>query len=145
MTRRFLSGATGVALASLGLVAIGTSDLSLADERVPYTIEVENASAKVGERTTIRAVVTPPESFRITKSYRSRVIDLSAYENRGVRFEDEVVFGAIENGSAVFEVPVTPTEPGEHRINGLIRVSFNSDGRAESKSIPLIATVAGTE
>lgn len=143
MTSRSLSGVSGVALA-LGLVVVATS-VGLADDRVPYTIEVQNASAKVGEQTMVRAVVTPPANFRITKSYRSRVIDLSAYENRGVRFEDEVVFGAIENGSAVFEVPVTPTEPGEHRINGLIRVSFNSDGRAESKSIPLIATVAGTE
>jgi hypothetical protein len=118
---------------------------AMADERVPYTIKVENAAAKVGEKSAVVATITPPEGFNITKSYRARVIDLSAYQDRGVAFDDEVVFGTIENGSVVFEVGVTPTEPGEHPINGLIRVSFYTEGRSESKSVPLMATVMGTE
>lgn len=136
--------ATAVGLAALIGMLPATGPV-LADERVPYTIKVENAAAKVGEKAAVVATITPLEGFNITKSYRPRVIDLSAYQDRGVAFDDEVVFGRIENGSVVFEVGVTPTEPGEHPINGLIRVSFYTEGRSESKSVPLMATVMGTE
>lgn len=138
--RRALALATA-ALALAGLVAGGGS--GRADERVPYIVEVQNASAKVGEQTAVVATVKPPEGFKITKSYRSRVIDLSALDDKGVKFEDGMVLGKLENGSAVFEVPVTPTEAGEHAINGVIRISFHTRGKSESKSVPLMATVTG--
>jgi hypothetical protein len=139
-----MGNATTVVLVALISLLLGTGP-ALTDERVPYTIKVENAAAKVGEKTAVVATIIPPEGFNITKSYRARVIDLSAYQDRGVAFDDEVVFGRIENGSVVFKVGVTPTEPGEHPINGLIRVSFYTEGRSESKSVPLTATVMGTE
>ena len=140
-----MDSAAAVVLAALIGFLLGTGP-ALADERVPYTIAVENAAAKVGEKAAVVATITPPEGFNITKSYRARVIDLSAYQDRGVAFDDDVVFGRIENGSVVFKVGVTPTEPGEHPINGLIRVSFyTEEGRSESKSVPLMATVMGTE
>lgn len=139
-----MSSATAIVLVALIGMLLGAPP-ALADERVPYTITVENAAAKVGEDAAVVATITPPEGFSITKSYRARVIDLSAYQDRGVAFENEVVFGSIENGSVVFKVGVTPTEPGEHPINGLIRVSFYAEGRSESKSVPLMATVMGTE
>ena len=134
---------------ALGLVAVVGFALSgaplAADERVPYTVEVEDASAKVGEPTVVRAKVSPPEDYHVTKSYRIRVIKLSAADD-GVEFADEVVRGWIEDGSAVFDVAVTPTKPGPHPINGVIRVSFhNSNGHSEAKSVPLMATVTGTE
>ena len=135
-----------LALATTALAMIGVASggaPARADERVPYTLEVRNASAKVGEQTAVVATVKPPEGFKITKSYRSRVIDLSALDNRGVEFAEEVVVGRLENGSAVFEVGVTPTEPGDHPINGIIRISFYTHGRSESKSVPLMATVTG--
>jgi hypothetical protein len=138
--RRALAIATA-ALALTGIVAGGAP--GRADERVPYTLEVQNASAKVGEQTAVVATVKPPDGFKITKSYRNRVIDLSALDDKGVKFEDGAVLGKVENGSAVFEVPVTPTEPGEHAINGVIRISFHTQGRSESKSVPLMATVTG--
>ena len=57
-----------------------------------------------------------------------------------------VVIGTVgPDGKLVFEVGVTPTEPGAHPINGLMRVSFIDGNKSESKSIPLIATVTGTE
>jgi hypothetical protein len=139
MRRALALAAAAVALG--GVVA--DSAPGRADERVPYTLEVRNASAKVGEQTAVVATVKPPEGFNITKSYRSRVIDLSALDGKGVEFEDEVVLGKLENGAAVFEVPVTPTEAGEHPINGVIRISFYTHGRSESKSVPLMATVTG--
>jgi hypothetical protein len=138
--RRALALATA-ALALTGLVAGGGS--GRADERVPYTVEVQNASAKVGEQTMVIATVKPPNGFKIAKSYRNRVIDLSALDDKGVRFQDGTVLAKLENGGAVFEVPVTPTEPGEHAINGVIRISFYTRGKSESKSVPLMATVTG--
>jgi hypothetical protein len=136
-------------LAALGLAAatgIAPAGPSFADSRVPFTLEVENATAKVGEPTAVRATITLPEGVKLTSTYRHRLIDLSAFEDRGVEFEDEVVIGTLEpDGKLVFEVGVTPTEPGAHPINGLMRVSFINGDRSESKSIPLIATVTGTE
>jgi hypothetical protein len=136
-------------LAGLGLAAlvgIAPSGSSFADSRVPFALEVENATAKVGEPTAVRAIIIPPEGIKLTSVYRHRLIDLSAFEDRGVRFDDEVVIGKVEDdGRLVFEIGVTPTEPGAHPINGLMRVSFINGNRSESKSIPLIATVTGTE
>jgi hypothetical protein len=139
MRRAFVLVTSVLALA--GVAADGSS--ARADERVPYTLDVRNASAKVGEQTMVVAIVKPPSGFNITKSYRSRVIDLSALDDKGVEFAEEVVLGRLENGSAVFEVPVTPTEVGEHPINGVIRISFYTHGRSESKSVPLMAIVTG--
>ena len=40
-------------------------------------------------------------------------------------FEDEVVLGKVDpDGRLAFVVGVTPTEPGPHPINGVLRVSF---------------------
>ena len=136
-------------LAALGLAALVGSAAggpSLADSRVPFALEVESASAKVGEPTAVRARVAPPAGMKLSSVYRHRLIELSAYEDRGVEFEDEVVIGTVQDdGSLLFEVGLTPTEPGEHPINGLMRVSFINGNKSESKSIPLIATVTATE
>ena len=136
-------------LAALGLAALVGSAAggpSVADSRVPFALEVENASAKVGEPTAVRARVAPPEGTKLSSVYRHRLIELSAYGDRGVEFEDEVVIGTVQDdGSLLFEVGLTPTQPGEHPINGLMRVSFINGNKSESKSIPLIATVTGTE
>ena len=128
------------------LVGIASGGPGIADSRVPYTLEVENATAKVGQPAAVRATIVPPEGVKLTSVYRHRLIDLSAYEDRGVAFDDEVVIGTVRaDGALVFEVGVVPTEPGEHPINGLMRVSFINGNKSESKSIPLIATVTGTE
>ena len=95
--------------ASVGFAVSGGAPAALADERVPYTIDGENASAKVGAPTAVVATITPPEGYKITKSYRNRVIELSSYDD-GVEFEDEVVLGSIrDGGSVVFDMGVTPT------------------------------------
>ena len=136
-----LRSTLGVA-ALIGIAAAGSS---FADSRVPFALEVENATAKVGQPTAVRAIIVPPEGIKLTSVYRHRVIDLSAFESRGVEFEDEVVIGTVEDdGRLVFEIGVTPTEPGAHPINGVMRVSFIDGNKSESKTIPLMATVTGT-
>jgi hypothetical protein len=136
-------------LAALGiaaLVGIAPDGSSIADSRVPFALEVENATAKVGEPATVRATIVPPEGTKLTSAYRHRVIDLSAFEDRGVEFDDEVVIGTVEDdGRLVFEIAVTPTRSGAHPINGVMRVSFINGNKSESKTIPLMATVTGTE
>jgi hypothetical protein len=128
------------------LIALAPVGPSFADSRVSFALEVENATAKVGEPTAVRAVIIPPDGATLASVYRHRLIDLSAFEDRGVEFDDEMVIGTVEpDGKLVFEVGVTPTEPGAHPINGLMRVSFINGNKSESKSIPLIATVTGTE
>jgi hypothetical protein len=134
--------ASGLAAA----LAVAVTASAMADSRVPFTLEVENATAKVGELAAVRAKVTPPEGMKLATVYRHRLIELSAYEDRGVEFADEVVIGTVQSdGSVVFEVGVTPTAPGAHPINGVMRVSFINGNKSESKSIPLMATVTGTE
>ena len=130
----------------LAAAALALGGHALADERVPYTLDVEDASAKVGQPTAVKATLKAPEGMRFTSVYRHRVIELSAAEgDDGVEIGKPVVVGEVQDdGSLVFEVPVTPTEPGTHPINGVIRASFLSPGRTESKSIPLMATVTGT-
>jgi hypothetical protein len=135
-------GALGIA----ALIGIAPDGSSLADSRVPFALEVENAAAKVGEPTAVRATVVPPEGMTLSSVYRHRVIDLSAFEDRGVEFEDEVVIGTVQDdGSLLFEVGLTPTEPGEHPINGVMRVSFINGNKSESKTIPLMARVTATD
>jgi hypothetical protein len=134
------------ALSLAALIAIAPGGAGYADSRVPFALEVDNAAAKVGEPTAVRARVAPPEGMKLSSVYRHRIIDLSAFEDRGVEFDDEVVIGTIEDdGSLVFEVGLTPTEPGAHPINGVMRVSFINGNKSESKTIPLMATVTGTE
>src|ERR687892_374859 len=127
-------------LAAVGLAALtglAPGGPGVADSRVPFALEVENATARVGEPTVVRATIIPPEGMKLTSVYRHRLIELSAFEDRGVEFDDEVVIGTVEpDGRLVFEIGVTPTEPGAHPING---------HKSESKSVPLIATVTGTE
>lgn len=132
--------ASAVTAAVFGLGLAGPVQ---ADERVPYDLKVEDASAKVGEPTAVRATLTVPEGYRFTSVYRHRIIDLSAQEgDDGLEFERPVVTGEAQGQKTmVFEVPVTPTKAGTHPINGVIRASFLANGKTESKSIPLMAKV----
>jgi hypothetical protein len=137
---------TLAALALAALVGPASVGLALADSRVPYTLEIENATAKVGAPAVVRAIVIPPDGMKLTSVYRHRIIDLTVLDEHGVKFDDEVVIGKLEDdGRLVFEVGVTPTKPGPHAINGVMRVSFINGSKSESKSIPLIARVTGTE
>jgi hypothetical protein len=68
-------------LAALGLAAlvdIAPGGPSSPDSRVPFALEVENASARVGQPTAVRATINPPEGMKRTSIYRHRLIDLSA-------------------------------------------------------------------
>lgn len=129
----------GLALVS-GLTQAGLA----AENGYPLNLRVEGARAKVGEPTELIATITVRDGYQAMSSYRNRIIELSSFDD-GVEFEKPVVSGSIENGALVFNVGVTPTKPGEHPINGVFRVGYHNGEQARMVSIPLIATVTGTE
>lgn len=125
---------TGVALAG-----------AAAETGHPFDLTVENASAKVGEPTAVVATVTVHDGYKVLTAYRNRIIDLSSLDDT-VEFEKPVVAGTAEGEVAiVFSVGVTPTAPGEHPINGVFRVGYHDGHATKMVSVPLIATVTGTE
>jgi hypothetical protein len=115
------------------------------EETAAYAIEVNDVTAKVGERAVMQAKLRIRDGYRILQSYNNRVIKLSA-EDDGVAFEQEMVRASIEEGALVFVVPLRATRPGKHAINGLFRVGYirGSDEMA-MVSLRLIASVTGTE
>jgi hypothetical protein len=112
------------------------------------TIAVEDLSAKVGQRATLVARVTPKEGYTIADAYRNRITKLSAADD-GVELSDKPVRGVMQDGGLVFRIPLTVTKPGAHAINGVIRFAFvnalDQDRHLDIKWAPLIATVTGTE
>jgi hypothetical protein len=137
---------TRMALAAALLAAAGLAVPGGAAEKdEAYALEVENASAKVGQPTEVKATLTTLKGHKVSKGYRNRLIELSA-QDEGVAFDEPVVVGTLESDTSVgFEVGVTPTRPGTHVINGIFRFGFHNNGRLNMISIPLIATVEGTE
>jgi hypothetical protein len=133
-----------ISIAALAGVALA-NDASIAKDRGhPLVVSVENAVAKVGESTAVVAKITVDEGWQVAESYRNRIIDLSSFDD-GVEFEEKMVQGALKDGSLVFAVGVTATKAGAHPINGVFRVGYHNGETMEMVSIPLIATVTGTE
>lgn len=117
-----------------------------ADKDEAYALTVENASAKVGDKAIIKAVLTATNGHKVSKAYRNRLIELSAEDEGSVEFEKPVVRGTVQDDtSVVFDIGVTPMTAGSHTINGVFRFGFHSDGRMNMLSIPLVAEVTGTE
>lgn len=143
---KHMYGRTRVCLAAALLAVAGLlGGPSLAAEDDAYQLSVENASAKVGEPTAIKATLTLVKGHKVSKAYRNRLIELSAADG-GVEFEQPVVSGTrVDDSKVAFDIGVTPTRPGPHVINGVFRFGFHNDGRLSMISIPLIATVEGTE
>ena len=136
-----------LALAGAALLTVASAGGLRADPGFarPYTVNLENVSGKVGQKTALVAELTLPDGYKVLDAYRNRLIELSSYDD-GVTFEQPVVIGTLKNGGLEFVVGVTPTKPGPHPINGVFRVGYYNDGgRMDMVSLPLIATVTGTE
>lgn len=136
-----------LALGCAALVGVASTGSLSADSGFvrPYKVDLENVSGKVGVKTALVAELTLPDGYKVLDAYRNRVIELSSYDD-GVAFEQKVVIGKVKNNGLEFVVGLTPTKPGAHPINGLFRVGYHNDsGRMDMVSLPLIATVTGTE
>jgi hypothetical protein len=141
MKRVFVAASALAALA--GLALSGGATVS-AEKDEAYAVRVENASGKVGERAVVMATVTTKDGYDFAQSYRNRIIELSALDG-AVEFERRVVRGAFRDGRMVFKVGVTPKMTGTHPINGVFRIGFHNGEQLNMISVPLIATVTGTE
>ena len=139
------------ALRHAGVVAFALTTLAVTSARtdpaasVPYTVDVTDASARIGTQAMIRATMRLRDGYRFIESYNNRIMKLSSVD-KSVRFDREVVRGTIHDGSLVFTVNVEPTMLGRHPINGIIRVGYAEGAHTIMMvSVPLIVTVTGTD
>ena len=136
-----------VTLAAVGFAPLGAAGLA-AEAQDAVSVHVEDVSAKVGETATIVATITPRAGYKIADNYRNRVVKLSA-DDDGVEFDNKVVGGAMQDGSLVFKIHVSPKRPGAHPINGVLRFGLvnhlDGDYHLDIKWLPLMATVTGAE
>jgi hypothetical protein len=133
-----MRGVSGLALVLIGLPAV-----VCADAQSSFVISIQNASARVGEKAVIVAKISMREGFRITDSYRHRIIQLSPSD--GVELERAIVPGSLQDGSIVFTVGVTPKTAGTHTVHGVFRFSYHNGGELDIRAAPFEATVTATE
>lgn len=142
-------GAAAVA-AVVGTMAWGAAIAAdagplLNDPNIAFTVEVSDVAARVGEATVLRAKLRPREGYRVLEHYNNRVTRLST-QDQGVTFPSRMVLGSYRNGELEFAIPVKPTKPGRHAINGVFRVGY-AEGSTSMRmiSVPLMTGVTGTE
>jgi hypothetical protein len=115
-----------------------------ADAESSFVISVQNATARVGEKAVIVAKISMGDGFRITDSYRHRIIKLSG--PAAVELVRAVVPGAVQDDrSIVFTVRVTPKSAGTHTVHGVFRFSYHDAGELDIRAAPFEATVTATE
>jgi len=125
--------------------ALGTAAASVAaGPGYPVVIDIQNASARVGERAVIVATIRIGDGFKITDSYGHRLGGLAAASD-GVALEQRLVRGSIRNDTIVFTVPVTPTRPGTHTVSGIFRFSYHDGHELDIRAARFEATVTGTD
>ena len=150
---RHLAAAAAVAVA-LGAAAIPLPAASAADSAAPllndpnspFVLEVNEVSGKVGEVTTLQAKLRLRDGgLRVLEHYNNRVSRLTT-EDKGVTFPRKMILGDYRDGELVFAIPVQPTKPGRHAINGVFRVGY-AEGSTSMRmiTVPLMTGVTGTE
>jgi hypothetical protein len=138
--------AVAIVLTVLGWAVAGVAVAAETSDAV--TITVQNASARIGEKATVVATITPRAGYQIADTYRNRITTLSAADD-GIEFTEQVVRGSMQNGGLVFRVGVVPRKAGAHAINGVVRFAFvnslDGDRHLDIKWVPLMATVTGRD
>jgi hypothetical protein len=142
LVRRRVLVLAGAVLTSF---AASTVAPSFADEPPAYDVEVDDVTAKVGERAVMLATLKIRDGYRILQHYNNRVIKLSSFDD-GVAFERDPVPAELQEGALIFSVGLKATKPGKHPINGLFRVGYiHGTDEMAMVSMRLIANVTGTE
>jgi hypothetical protein len=125
-------------------VALGVlTAVVCADAQASFVISVQNASARVGEKAVIVARISMADGFRVTDSYRHRIMRLTGSD--GVQLERGIIPGSVQDGSIVFAVPVTPKSAGTHTVHGVFRFSYHGTGEIDIRVAPFEATVTATD
>ncbi len=141
--RRSFLARGGEALA-LAMLAAGAVPLAAAETPRPYSVDVPDVIAKVGEHAVLLATVRLNEGYRLLEAYNNRVMQLSSWDD-GVAFERKVVNATVRDGALEFAVGLAPTKAGKHAINGVFRFGYIEADTMMMVSVPLEASVTGTE
>ena len=115
-----------------------------ADDDHAFAVRIDSPTVKLGEKAVIVATISPRGGFRITESYRHRIVNLSAID-AGVDIGRKVVRGSVRDGSVIFRVEVVPKTAGAHIVVGVFRFSVNNGQQLDIKAAPFEATVTATE
>ncbi len=115
-----------------------------ADDDHAFAVRIDSPTVKLGEKAVIVATISARDGFRITESYRHRVVNLSAID-AGVDIGRKVVRGSVTDGSVIFRVEVVPKTAGAHIVVGVFRFSVNNGQQLDIKAAPFEATVTATE
>jgi hypothetical protein len=130
-----------VAVAALGW---GPPPPAPAEGEDAFAMNVESPTAKVGQATQIVATISTGDGYRITESYRHRIVNIISVDD-GVHITSKVVRGSVESGRVVFRVEVVPKTAGSHIVAGVLRFSINNGRQLDIKAAPFEATVMVTE
>jgi len=136
--------------AIVAVVVMATSvGIAVAPTRADYVasefaVSIENPTVKRGSTAVIVATIAPREGFRITGSYRHRIVNLSSADG-GVELARKVVRGSVTDGTVVFRVEAVPKTTGPHLIVGVFRFSVNNGERLDIKAAPFESTVIATD
>jgi hypothetical protein len=135
-----------LAAAVLCLIAVALPGAPSAapDGDPAFAVSIESPTVKVGQTAVIVTTISPRNGYRITESYRHRIINLSATDD-GVEVAGKVVRGSVKDGRVVFRVEARPRTAGAHVIVGVLRFSINNGEQLDIKAAPFEATVMGTE
>ena len=143
LARRITPAIVGVmAVAAAVATAVTATGADYAGDA--FTVSIDNPTVKLGAKALIVATISPRDGFRITPSYRHRIVNLSATDD-GVQLATKVVRGSVTDGAVVFRVEVVPKTVGPHQIIGVFRFSVNNGERLDIKAAPFEATVTATD
>jgi hypothetical protein len=130
-----------IAVAAAGII---TAAAARADSVQTFAVSIDSPTVKLGSRAVIVATISAREGYRITESYRHRIVDLAATDD-GVDVGRKVVRGAVTDGNVVFRVEVVPKTVGAHLVIGVFRFSINNGERLDIRAAPFEATVTATD
>ena len=110
----------------------------------PFVFRIDNPTVKLGDKVAIVATISARDGFRITESYRHRIVNLAATDD-GVEVARKVVRGTVQDGTVVFRVDVVPKTVGAHLVIGVFRFSINNGQQLDIKAAPFESTVTVTQ
>lgn len=131
-------------LAAVAALAVMTAPTRGADREPTFAVSVDNPTVRLGQKAVIVATISARDGYRITESYRHRIVNVTSLDD-GVEIGRKVVRGSVTQGRVVFRVDVVPRTAGAHMVVGVFRFSVNNGQQLDIKAAPFEATVTATE
>lgn len=129
-----------VFVATVGVAAPTRGDYAASG----FAVSIDNPTVKRGSTAVIVARISARDGYRITESFRHRIVNLSSADG-DVELARKVVRGSVTDGAVVFRVEVVPKTTGAHVVVGVFRFSVNNGERLDIKAAPFESTVTATD